>query len=108
MDLIRDVLDNQVVDRKQRRMGKVDGIIVELRKTGPPRAVALELGWLTKARRLHPRLARWMRHATPYRIPWSRIRDIGVDVEVDLDAEKTPLLKFEKRLRKILMRIPGA
>ncbi|MEH2463692.1 hypothetical protein [Nostoc sp.] len=31
MDVIRDVLDNQLVDRNQRKMGKVDGIVMELR-----------------------------------------------------------------------------
>ena len=109
MGVIRDVLDNQVVDRNQRRMGKVDGIIMELRDGCPPRLKAIELGWLTKARRIHPRLAKWMeRWSHPVTIEWRRIRDIGVDVEVDLDAEKTPALRIEKRLRSVLKRIPGA
>jgi sporulation protein YlmC with PRC-barrel domain len=109
IDLIRDVLDNQLVDRNQRRIGKVDGIVIELVSGRPPVLKAIEAGWVTKARRLHPRIAGWIgRWSKPYRIPWKSIRDIGVDVEVDIDADKTPLLRFEKRLRKVLMRIPGA
>ena len=109
MDLIRDVLDNQLVDRNQRRMGKIDGIIVEFRPAEPPRLKCIEVGWATKARRLHPLLARWIsRWSHPYRIPWTKIRDVGVDVEVDVDANETPLLRYEQRLRRWLTKLPGA
>jgi hypothetical protein len=117
MDLIRDVLDNQLVDRHQRKMGKVDGIVVELCEGRPPRLAYLEVGGTTRARRLHPRLGQWVAalvvkwglgSGQPYRIPWSKIRDIGIDVEVDLRAEETPVLDLELWLRKhIIRRIPG-
>jgi hypothetical protein len=36
------------------------------------------------------------------------VRDIGVDIEVDLDARQTPVLDFEKRLREgIVKKLPG-
>lgn len=110
IDLIRDVLDKQVVDRNERRMGKVDGIIFEVREGQPPRLKFIEVGWPTRVRRLRPAIADWLaRHGAPsVRFPWKAIRDIGVDIEVDVDAGQTPLLDFEKRLRRILMRIPGA
>ena len=42
INLIRDVLDNQLVDRDGRRMGRVDGIVAELREgTEAGRAVRL-------------------------------------------------------------------
>lgn len=47
MDVIRDVLDNQLVDRHQRKMGKVDGIVIELREHQPPRLAYLETGATT-------------------------------------------------------------
>src|SRR5579885_1538406 len=109
MNLIRDVLDNQLVDPSQRRMGKVDGIIVQLEKNRPPRVVYLEAGTATKLRRFHARLGKWAERRWPaYRIPWNKVRDVGVDIEVDVRAEDTPLLRFEKRARKFLLRIPGA
>ena len=110
MDLIRDVLDNQIVDRNQRRLGKIDGIIVEFRDGKPPLLVAVETGWVTKARRIHERLGRWLwrRGSRPYRIPWTKIRDVGTDVEFAIDAQETPLLRTENRLRKVLTRIPGS
>lgn len=117
MDLIRDVLDNQIVDRNQRKMGKVDGIIAELRDGQPPRLAYLETGATTLARRLHPRLQRWVaaleskwgaKRSEPFRIPWSKVRDIGIDVDVDIDAEQTSALAYEVWLREqVIKRIPG-
>ena len=117
MDIIRDVLDNQLVDRNQRKMGKVDGIVIELRDREPPRLAYIEVGVTTLAKRLNPRLAgfvaaiasKWgAKQSEPFRIPWSKVRDIGIDVEVDVEAEATPALGYEKWLRdRIIARIPG-
>ena len=117
MDVIRDVLDNQIVDRNQRKMGKVDGIIIEPRDGHPPRLTYLETGATTLAQRFHPRLGNWVaaierrwgaKNSEPYRIPWSKIRNIGIDVEVDLEAEQTSALAYEQWLREhVIKRIPG-
>ncbi|MBL1178549.1 hypothetical protein [Pantanalinema sp. GBBB05] len=117
MDLIRDVLDNQLVDRHHRKMGKVDGIIIELRDGQPPRLTDLETGATTLARRLHPRLERWIaaleqrwgaKRSEPLRIPWAKVRQVGIDVEVDLEAEQTTALAYEQWLRNHVIRhIPG-
>ena len=109
MRLVRDVLDNQLVDRKKVKIGKADGIVIEVRESGPPKILSIEAGLLTKARRIHPALAAWIgRWSTPYRIAWSQVRDVGIDIDVDIDAENTPLLRVEKRLRKVVMRLPFA
>ncbi|MBW4473655.1 MAG: hypothetical protein KME45_25250 [Stenomitos rutilans HA7619-LM2] len=117
MDVIRDVLDNQLVDRNQRKMGKVDGIVIELRDGQPPRLAYIETGATTLARRLHPRLERWVaawqskwgaKRSEPFRIPWSKVRDIGIDVEVDVDADETAALAYEQWLRdNVVKHIPG-
>jgi sporulation protein YlmC with PRC-barrel domain len=116
MDIVREVLDKQVLDRQQRKMGRVDGIILEIRDGTPPRLLALEVGGTTLARRLHPRLGRWLtawlgRRAGQceegYRIPWTQVRDVGIEVAVD--AEHTPAFAGERWLReKIISCIPGA
>ena len=117
MDVIRDVLDNQLVDRHQRKLGKVDGLIVELREGQPPRLAYVETGATTLAGRLHPRLQRWVatlenkwgaKTSEPLRIPWSKVQDVGIDVEVDVEAEQTSALAYEIWLREhIIKRIPG-
>lgn len=118
MDVIRDVLDNQIVDRNQRKMGKVDGIVIEYKDGEPPRLAYLEVGIPTLAQRVHPRLKKWVvalqskwgaRQDQPFRIPFSKVRDVGIDVEVDLEAEETPVLGYENWLREnLIKRIPGA
>lgn len=118
MDIIRDVLDNQLVDRNQRNMGKVDGIIMELRDREPPRLAYIEVGVTTLAGRINPRLAGWVaaiaskwgaKQSEPFRIPWSKVRDVGIDVEIDVEAQETPVLGYEKWLSdRIITRIPGA
>ncbi len=117
MDLIRDVLDNQIVDRNQRKMGKVDGIVVKLRDDRPPRLTYLETGATTLARRLHPRLHDWVanlascwgaKQTKSLRIPWEKVRNVGIDVEVDIEAEQTSALAYEIWLREhLIKRIPG-
>jgi sporulation protein YlmC with PRC-barrel domain len=118
MDLIRDVLDKQLVDREERRMGKIDGLILEIEAGKPPRVAAIEQGAATLARRIHPRLVSWVEAigarvygkapGGPERIPWEKVRDVGVDVEVDLAYEKSRLYAWQEWLcQKLVGRIPG-
>jgi len=117
MDLVRDVLDTQLIDRRGRQMGKVDGVVLELAEGEPPRVAALVTGPQALWRRVHARLGRWARRVerlwsragAELRIPWSAVRDVGIDVEVDLDAEQTEAFALERCLReKIVRRIPGS
>jgi hypothetical protein len=116
--LIRDVLDNQIVDRDKRRMGKADGIILVLRKDKPPRLAYIETGMSTLAHRLSARLGklferagrRWgRRHGKPCRLTWAKVRHVGIDIELDVDADETPAMDWEKWLAKnVVGRIPGS
>ena len=119
MELIRDLLDKQVVDREQTKIGKVDGIVMQLRRGEPPRIVFVEIGAIALARRLGPRVGYWVSHIAgrlggyksrkPYRIPWIKVRDIGVDIEFDIDVQNTTIFDWQDWLReKIICRIPGA
>ncbi|MER8404339.1 hypothetical protein [Mesorhizobium sp. M0959] len=119
MDLLRDILDKQVVDREQVKIGKVDGLVAELRPGEPPKIVAVELGSITLGRRLGERPGRWMarlaarlggkRHAEPHRIAWNKVRDIGVDIEFDIDVRETAIFDWQDwLLDHVIGRIPGA
>ena len=117
MDLIRDCLDKQIEDSSKRRMGRVDGIILELETGRPPRVAYAELGVTTLMNRLSMRLgkvvARLLKRfeisPDPYRIAWSKLK-VGLNtVRADVEAEKTPALEWELWLRKkVIGRIPGA
>lgn len=117
MDLIRDCLDKQIEDRFKRRMGRVDGIILELETGQPPRVAYVELGVTTLMNRLSKRVgrvvARFLKRLDvspdPYRIAWGKVK-VGLNtVRADVEAEKTPALEWELWLRKkVIGRIPGA
>jgi hypothetical protein len=117
MELVRDCLDKQVDDRNKRRMGRVDGIILEVEPGRPPRVAYIELGVKTLMNRLSERLGNAIgnfmesRHieSAPYRIAWGRVH-VGLNtVRADVEADKTPALEWELWLRKkVIGRIPGA
>ena len=117
MDLIRDCLDKQLEDRNHRRMGRVDGIILELEDNRPPRVAYIEVGVKQLLDRLSVRMGKLFARlaerldveSKPYRIPFGKLH-VGLNtVKVDVEAEKTPALEWELWLRKkIIGRIPGA
>ena len=118
MELGASVLDQQVRDRNGVPMGRVDGIVLELRPGSPPRVARLVVGGPTLLRRISPALAqraeRWGRRWGPaersgLEVPWSKVLKVGIDVKVDLDAEGTPAMAWERWVReRIIGRIPGA
>jgi hypothetical protein len=118
LDLLRDVLDKQVVDREETKMGRVDGIVLELRDGEPPRVAALEMGFATLARRLHPRAEAWLealrkrwsvRRTARFRPPWEKVLDVNQHhVRLDVDEEETPAFDWERWLRfHVVSRVPG-
>jgi len=116
IDLVRDVLDTQVLDRKQRPLGKVDGIGLELREGAPPRVAYLEVDGVTAWRRLGERVGRWAaklarrweREGHPFRFTWAQVRDFGIDIEIEVDGERSAPFDLERWLReKVVGLIPG-
>ena len=120
--LVRDVLDKQLLDTKHAPMGKVDGIVLELRADGadaqPPVVAAIENGLPVLARRIHPRLGRWIaaigwrigvRRGRIFRFPVSKVRAVAREVQTSLVAEGTPALEWERVLRRrVIAKIPGS
>ena len=117
LDLIRDVLDKEVVDRHGREMGRVDSIVVELGPNAPPRVTAIELGPAVLAYRVRPifgRLMSALEHALgidagrPLRIPFGDILSIHDHVKVDRAFGETVAAALERRLRPWVSSIPGS
>ena len=114
MELGRAVLDQQVIDAHDQLMGKVDGVVIELRQGQPARVAAIVVGGTTSLWRIHRGLARWAERKLggeghPARIPWRQVRKIGVDIKVDVESARSPALRWERWVRdRIIRRIPGA
>ena len=116
--LVRDVLDKQMLDQNKCEIGRVDGIVLEFPEDGPPRVARLEMGGPVIARRLGD----WSKgpiralaerfgpkRLLPVEFPWRLVFRLGDDVHLDLDAEATDALAWEKWLeKKFVKKIPGA
>lgn len=116
MDLVRDLLDKEVLDRHGREMGRVDSIVLELRDGAAPRIAGIELGPAVLAARVRPFLGRWvagLEHALglaegrPLRIPFADVVSIGEHVKVDRAVGETVAGQVESTLRSWLRGIPG-
>ena len=109
LELARDVLDKQVVDREETKMGRVDGLVLELREGKPPRIDHLEMGGVVLARRLSPRLERWVdwwrrrfgvRKVARYKAPWPAVLELtSYHLKLDVAALDTPTFDWERWLR---------
>lgn len=117
LDLARDVLDKQLVDREETRMGRVDGLVLELRDGEPPRVDSLEMGFVVLARRVHPRVEGWIeklrrrfgvRKTARYRVAWTKVLDIHPhQIQLDVAALETPAFDWERWLRdRIVAKLP--
>jgi hypothetical protein len=114
--LVRDILDNQLLDATNENAGKVDGIVLELRDGQLPVVRYVEVGPITAARRLNRRLGEWVARfdarfgagrGVPIRIPISRVILDSPSLRIDLIADSSPILAFERWLRrKIVRHIP--
>ena len=117
LPLVRDVLDKQVLDPDKCKVGKVDGIVLQLRANRPPRVMAMEISQSAAWRRLHHRLgdlADWLRakfepgQDRPPRIAFDHFIRGGVDVHVDLPWKRTKALVWEDWLEeRVIAKIPG-
>jgi hypothetical protein len=118
MDLARDLLDVQLIDPRQRPIGRVDGILLDVRPGQPPSIAALEVGALTALRRASRPLARsvdavvrrWLGVSwRPTRIRLEHWGRVGVDIEIKVgERAGRRLLRFERWLStRIVQRLPG-
>lgn len=117
MNLIRDVLDQQIIDCNQKKAGKVDGIALEIRDNEPPRVAYLDVGSEPRARRLSRRLERLVRRlrerihtepSKPFQIPWADVDKVHISVNLKVDAREYSCFRVENWLREhIISRIPG-
>ena len=116
LDLVHDVIDMQLVDRVGEKMGRVDGVTLELREGEPPRVAELLIGGSVLA----DRIGRWavllarvfeaVTRVKPVvtRFPFAVVQEIASTITLDVDAKATTALRSEQWLDRIVCMIPGA
>lgn len=117
MYLVRDVLDKKLLDREDCEMGRVDGLVMQVRERSQPRITHIQIGGTTLWMRLHPAFARiaarlggmWgPKRSEPVKIPWSRVVTAGRDIKLDVKAKETGAIDWEIWIaRQIIERLPG-
>lgn len=118
MLLARDVLDKQLIDRNDVKIGRVDSLVIELRPGGPPRVAFIELGAVALARRLGPCAHKLVAHLAvkiagkgrgrARRIAWEKVRVGGLAIEYNVDVQRTVLFTWQKWLTsRVIRRIAG-
>jgi len=113
LDLVRQVLDHQLVDEKLVPCGKVDDLLLEWSGRGPPRVAAIAVGRRARMRRLPSRL-RWLlcpRRATSKRkadpcVPWRLVSKIDENISLSRCAADLGLDAAERRLARWLAKLP--
>src|SRR3954453_13425743 len=92
--LVRDLLDDQLVDRHRMPMGRADGIILAVPEGGQPRVASIESGITVASGRVGQGLGRgvsvvarrWgIRRGVPVRIAWPKVLRVGIETVLDLD-----------------------
>jgi len=119
VEVMRDLLDKQLVDADDTKMGRVDGIVLEIDGDKQPRIDHLELGFIVLARRLGPRVEKWfeairkrwsVRKSARQIVPWSKVLDVTAhEIKIDVKAMDTPAFDWERWMRdRVIDKIPGS
>ena len=109
LDIVRQVLDRQLVDADHNNCGKVDD--VELDLSGEPKVTAILVGNDFTSDRL-PEFARWVSRKVfgrdKVRIPWEEVGVITDNVKLANDAKKYGLDERRGAVYKFISKLPGA
>ena len=111
LDLMREVLDHEVVDVNGVSCGMVDDIEFDAGRGRAPTAVTLVVGphaWSARTPALLSWLVRLVVRAPVVRVPWSAVEHVSETIELRVTAESLGLGKADRRVGRWLSRIPGA
>jgi hypothetical protein len=104
------VLDHQLLDREERRCGKVDDLEIEGGPGESPRVVAILTGpdiWRSRSRWLGA-VADWIGGGGRVRIPWEEVAEVEAHVRLKKTAAEYGLGRGDDRVRPWIARLPGA
>jgi sporulation protein YlmC with PRC-barrel domain len=117
VDLVRDLLDKQLVDRQHNPMGRVDGVVLTFADGEQPCVASLESGLTVSSDRVSRLLGRFVRAAgrgwglregKSLEIAWRDVARVGIETVLDLEANDTAALAWEHWLEvKIISRVPS-
>jgi hypothetical protein len=111
LELVRDLLDHELLDADGRPCGMVDDVELTGRAGGPLRVTGLLVGPSAWGARLPlglGRLAKALVGRGQLRVPWEAVRIDGGRVRLLQPARELGLASWERRVGRWLMRLPRA
>jgi len=119
LHLSHNVIDSQLVDRHQEKIGRVDELLLELEDGKPPRVATIVIGGAARARRAGGWMVACHRavHALfgqankehESHVPFEAVRCIADTIELDVEGNTLVSTRLERWLAEhIICRIPGA
>lgn len=111
LELMRDVLDHEIVDVDGVSCGMVDDIEFEQAVGRVPVVAVLVVGpraWSARTPALFSWLVRRVVRAPVVRVPWSAVEHVAETVRLRVTAQSLGLGKTDRRVGRWLSRIPGA
>ena len=111
LELMRDVLDHDVVDVDGVRCGMVDDIEFDEDATGTPVVAALLVGpgaWQGRLPALAAVVSAWLFGSARTRVPWSDVAALTQSVKLARRAGELGLGKLDRKAATWLKRLPGA
>ncbi|MBV9925715.1 MAG: hypothetical protein JOZ96_11910 [Acidobacteria bacterium] len=111
LDLVRQVLDHEVVDSNNLPCGMVDDLEVSGGPGGELRVTALLVGAGAWTRRLpsgFEGLAAFIFGRQQTRVPWSEVETVTERVKLRSRAEELGLGGADRKAAKILEKVPGS
>ncbi|MDB4889272.1 MAG: hypothetical protein JWL61_1127 [Gemmatimonadetes bacterium] len=117
LSLVHDVLDAQLLDKHHAKIGRVDGLALEVEDGRPPRVATILVGgpirdervgrWVLGLMRALHRLM-GLKAEGVSRIPFSAVREISHVIEIDVEEETLASEHVERWLcDHVILRIPG-
>lgn len=110
-DLVRDVLDHEIVDADELPCGVVDDVELAIDERGRTTVVALLVGPGARQARVW-RWAAWLMRrafgARRTRVAWADVAALGQRVRLARPAAALGLGTIERRLGRRLAKVPGA
>jgi sporulation protein YlmC with PRC-barrel domain len=115
--LSRNVIDTQLVDRHQQKIGRVDELLLELEEGKPPRVATIVIGGAARARRVggwmvachravHALFGEHAEHES--HVPFDAVRCIADTIELDVEGSTLESMRLERWLATHVIRpIPG-
>ncbi|MEO7457369.1 MAG: hypothetical protein ABIY52_13985 [Gemmatimonadaceae bacterium] len=114
LHLVHEVLDAQLLDRHDQKIGRIDDLVLELGDDGRPRVSAVLIGGSPRARRMGSWIAALarlfgLRETGVSRVPFAAVRRIGDDVALDVEQGDLSSERLERWLREhVVCRVPGS